>query len=55
MTKKVALLVGGWSAERQVSLEKGKHVESALREAGYSVDVIDVSKDIAALIARLSP
>jgi len=48
-------LVGGWSAERQVSLEKGKHVESALREAGYSVDVIDVSKDIAALIARLSP
>ena len=55
MTKKVALLVGGWSAERQVSLEKGKSIEKALREKGYDVNVIDVSKDISRLIAQLTP
>ena len=55
MTKKVALLVGGWSAERQVSLEKGKSIEKALREKGYDVKVIDVSKDIGRLIEQLTP
>lgn len=55
MAKKVALLVGGWSAERQVSLDKGKSVEKALIEAGYDVTVIDVKKDIPALIAALTP
>lgn len=55
MTKKVALLVGGWSAERQVSLEKGKAIEKALREKGYDVGVIDVSKDISRLIEQLTP
>ncbi len=55
MTKKVALLLGGWSVERQVSLEKGKKVEIALREAGYDVNVIDVKKDIPALINALTP
>lgn len=46
MTKEVALLVGGWSAERQVSLDKGKHVEKALIEAGYKVRTIDVKVNI---------
>jgi D-alanine-D-alanine ligase len=55
MPKKVALLLGGWSAERQVSLTKGKAVEQALKEAGYEVEVIDVKKDIPALIAALTP
>jgi len=55
MTKTVALLVGGWSAERPVSLEKGKAVEAALREGGYEVRVVDVHKDIPRLIADLSP
>ena len=55
MAKKVALLVGGWSAERQVSLEKGKAVEAALRQGGYDVTVIDVHKDIPRLIAQLTP
>ncbi|MCB1557260.1 MAG: D-alanine--D-alanine ligase [Alphaproteobacteria bacterium] len=53
MAKKVSLLIGGWSAEREVSLTKGKAVESALREAGYDLDVIDVTRDLGALIARL--
>lgn len=55
MSKKVALLLGGWSAERQVSLTKGKQVEAALKQAGYDVTVIDVKKDIPALIAALTP
>jgi len=53
--KKVALLLGGWSAERQVSLTKGKEVEAALKQAGYEVDVIDVKKDLALLQEALTP
>lgn len=52
--KTVALLVGGWSAEREVSLTKGKHVEKALIEAGYEVTVIDVTRDITKLINDLT-
>jgi D-alanine-D-alanine ligase len=55
MAKKVALLVGGWSAERQVSLTKGKEVEAALREGGYEVEVIDVKKDLDYLTSMLTP
>lgn len=51
----VALLVGGWSVEREVSLTKGKAVEAALIEAGFNVRVIDVQKDIKALIEALEP
>ena len=53
--KDVALLVGGWSVEREVSLTKGKDVETALKQAGYSVRVIDVHKDLESLLAALSP
>ncbi len=55
MTKTVALLVGGWNAERDVSLTKGKNVEAALREAGYELKVIEVTKDIQKLINDLTP
>lgn len=55
MKKKIALLVGGWSVERQVSLEKGKAVEAALVEGGYDVTVIDVRKDVVALATALDP
>ncbi len=59
MTKKpvknVALLLGGWSAEREVSLTKGKAVEAALKEAGYNVKTIDVQKDLQALVKALTP
>ncbi len=55
MSLDVALLVGGWSAEREVSLEKGKKVEKALRDIGYNVRVIDVQKDIPLLIQSLTP
>lgn len=55
MTKTVALLVGGWSAEREVSLFKGAHIEKALTESGYNVTVIDVTHDIAKLVHDLTP
>lgn len=55
MKKTVALLVGGWSSEREVSLMKGKHVEAALKEAGYTVKTIDVSRDVQKLIKELTP
>lgn len=55
MTKKIALLVGGWNAEREVSVNKGKHVEAALREAGYDVKVINVTRDIKKLLEDLTP
>ena len=55
MSKLVALLTGGWSAEREVSLEKSKAVEAALKEAGYRVRVIDVTLDLTQLIADLTP
>jgi len=55
MTKKVALLTGGWSAERQVSLEKSKAVADALREGGYDLEIIDVKKDLADFVAYMTP
>lgn len=55
MSKKVALLVGGWNAEREVSINKGKHVEAALREAGYDLKLVEVTKDIPKLLNDLTP
>ncbi len=55
MSKTVALLVGGWSPERQVSLDKGKAVEKALIEGGYNVRVIDVERDVEKFIDHLTP
>lgn len=54
MKKTVALLVGGWSSEREVSLMKGIHVEAALKDAGYTVKTIDVSRDVQKLVKELS-
>ncbi len=51
----VAVLYGGMSAEREVSLSSGRQVISALREAGYEVRPIDAGADLSALIAALTP
>ena len=41
---KVAVLAGGWSDEREISLSSGRACEKALREAGFtSVELLDVS------------
>jgi D-alanine-D-alanine ligase len=55
MTKDVALLVGGWSAERDVSLTKGRQVEQALKDGGYAVRWVEVSHDIQKLLKDLTP
>ncbi|HTI86495.1 MAG TPA: D-alanine--D-alanine ligase [Alphaproteobacteria bacterium] len=53
--RRVAVLMGGWSAEREVSLVSGAAVARALSSLGHDVATIDVSRDMTALIARLTP
>lgn len=53
--KHVAVLMGGWSAEREVSLSSGKGCASALREAGYRVTEVDAGHDLAQVLAELKP
>ena len=55
MTKHVALLKGGWSNEREVSLSSGKECADALRRAGYTVTEIDVGRDLAQVLTQLKP
>ena len=52
--KDIAVLLGGISAEREVSLNTGAQVMSALAEAGFSPRAIDVTADLGALIAALT-
>jgi D-alanine-D-alanine ligase len=53
--KHVAVLMGGWSAERQVSLRSGAGCAEALEAAGYRVTRIDVARDIAAVLVKVQP
>ena len=55
MAKHVAVLMGGWSNERPVSLKSGAECAAALRRAGYEITEIDVERDIAEVLARLKP
>ena len=52
---RVAVLYGGVSAEREVSLASGAQVIAALAEAGFEVTPIEVGADLAALLAALTP
>ena len=52
---KVAVLYGGMSAEREVSLSSGRQVIVALRAAGYDVVPVEVGDDLRAVIAALEP
>jgi D-alanine-D-alanine ligase len=53
--KRVAVLYGGISAEREVSLSSGQQVIAALRAAGFDVTPILVGPDLGAVIAALDP
>ena len=55
MTRRVAVLKGGWSAEREVSLVSGDACAKALRAAGYEVNEIDVHRDLGGLLHHLTP
>src|SRR3954447_16916698 len=52
----VVVLMGGWSAEREVSLTSGKGVAEALRTRGWSnVTELDMHRDVAARLSDLKP
>jgi D-alanine-D-alanine ligase len=55
MPKHVAVLMGGWSAEREVSLRSGKACAEALDRRGYRVTPIDVGRDVAAALTAAKP
>jgi len=55
MSKHVAVLMGGWSAEREVSLRSGRYCAEALGRLGYRVTPIDVGRDIATVLAGVKP
>ncbi len=51
----VAVLKGGWSAEREVSLVSGRGCAEALRAEGFKVTEIDAKPDLAAVLAEVKP
>jgi len=51
-TKKIGVLLGGLSAEREVSLKSGAAVHQALLSLGYHAVAIDVGRDLAEVLAR---
>jgi len=53
--KHVAVLMGGWSAEREVSLASGRACCKALEEQGYRVTPVDVQRDIATVLPEVAP
>lgn len=51
----VAVLMGGWSAEREVSLSSGREVANALESRGHRVTRIDMDRDIALRLTEAKP
>lgn len=55
MAKHVAVLMGGWSSERDVSLRSGEACARALEGESYRVSRVDVARDVAAVLSGLKP
>ena len=55
MSKHVAVLMGGWSSEREISLRSGHACADALEGEGYRVTRVDVGPDIATVLTELKP
>ncbi len=51
----IAVLMGGWSAEREVSLSSGAGIAEALEQLGHRVTRIDMDRDVAATLASARP
>lgn len=51
----VAVLMGGWSNERPVSLMSGNGVADALEKGGYKVSRVDMDRNVAQVLAALRP
>ena len=54
-SKHVAVLMGGLSSERPVSLSSGNACADALEDVGYRVTRVDVGRDVAAVLGELRP
>ncbi len=55
MTRHVAVLMGGWAAERPVSLKTGAGCAKALESVGYRVTALDVTPNVVADLQALKP
>lgn len=55
MSRHVVVLMGGWSAEREVSLTSGKAVAAACERLGYRVTALDMDRNVAQRLAELKP
>src|ERR1051326_7362560 len=55
MSKHVAVLMGGWSTEREISLRSGRACADAAERAGFRVTRVDVGRDIANVLTTLKP
>lgn len=53
--KKVLVLMGGISTEREVSLRSGAAIAKGLKEAGYEVEALDITPDNIAEISKIKP
>ena len=51
----VAVLMGGLSSEREVSLVSGRECAKALRAGGFRVSEVDAGRDLAATLSALKP
>ncbi|KQT50900.1 D-alanine--D-alanine ligase [Aureimonas sp. Leaf454] len=55
MTRHVAVLMGGWSSERPVSLSSGAACAEALEAEGFRVTRVDVGRDVMTVLSELKP
>ncbi|GAB5458951.1 MAG: D-alanine--D-alanine ligase [Henriciella sp.] len=53
--KRVAIIYGGWSSERPVSISSGQQMAEAARAAGYDVIEIDATRDLATQLSVAKP
>ena len=51
----IAVLMGGWSSERSVSLTSGDACSSGLSELGYKVSPVDVDRNVSTVLSELNP
>lgn len=51
----IAVIKGGPSAEREVSLSSGRECAAALRDAGYDVVEVDAGRDLSTRLTEISP
>ncbi|WP_373487426.1 D-alanine--D-alanine ligase [Blastomonas sp.] len=51
----IAVLMGGWSAEREVSLMSGEGVAKALESRGHTVTRVDMDRNVAAVLSGIRP